>query len=593
MSVLIKTFRSLLTDISSKLEVRLVAPHDLDINWITKSGPALDKLVLMYLERDGHCMPQPDPGTVFPEWLKPLWERFLLKEEPLVLKYIRQILVFGYKARFDPTNEQRKEAQASFVNTEADVASFDQDLMEDSELEKVVFWRTARNLVSRVIGDIDWSVIIPKHGPGSVFPNFRFCERSDFDTIYTSIEPYYPFFDNFVLLPGFIPYGADEQSLEKLKVSNSIVANLTDVPKDSRGPRLISVHPRESIWIQQGQRVILEQKIQKHCSPYISLRDQSVNGSLALKSSQDRRFCTLDLKEASDRLSCRTVSFLFGKAYPWIACSRADSIRLFDGSVMKLSKFAPMGNAICFPVESLCFWAVVKAGITCKHGRDAAKQVFVFGDDILCPSEYYDVACESLTRANLIVNTAKSFHRGFFRESCGVDAFKGVNVTPHRMKVHDVSSKDNLASACALAKNLRMDGYEETATSLYFSIRKRLKELFLRRKGDKGRRWYKGLLSMTNNPECQGICEYVDRGFDYLLANEPSLRWDDLYQRYVTATILPEAQVEFRSCYWYNMQDSMLLIEHRGGDAIVSNDGLSYPIPYRTRLKIGWTEVRR
>jgi hypothetical protein len=31
-----------------------------------------------------------------------------------------------------------------------------------------------------------------------------------------------------------------------------IEAKLIAVPKDSRGPRLICVHPAESIWIQQG-----------------------------------------------------------------------------------------------------------------------------------------------------------------------------------------------------------------------------------------------------------------------------------------------------------------------------------------------------
>jgi len=596
MSILINSYYRLLADVQKLSGVPLKVPLDtLTIQWVCKDGPALDKYLLTMLELipswgedlsdrnlDEHKSIWTKANEILPDWLEPLWCEVLSERDPWKLKLLRQVLVFGYKAKFEPTNEQKIEASASFYNTDREVGCFDSTL-EEEEMIKSPFWRTARSLVSRVIGDIDWNSIIPSHGPGAVFPSFDPCMRSDFTTLYDSIESHYPFFEYFYGLgvkPSYSEYKKDWEN--RLQCCSEIQSSLCCVPKDSRGPRLISVHPRESIWIQQGQRRLLESAILTRVGDEISLADQSVNGSAALRASVDRSFSTLDLSEASDRLSCKVVKFLFGEyAYNKISCSRASHIKMLDGSVVKLQKWAPMGNALCFPVESLVFWAMVRASISVRFGSRsaAATDVYVFGDDIIVETKYYSATVAGLERAGLKVNLSKSFHRGFFRESCGVDAFKGVNVTPHRMKRHVLSSYSDLDALCALAKNLRISGFEETASYIYRSV----KAVYPR-------------LSLTNERNTNGIIEYVDRDFGYLLKNEKTLKWSYHHHKWVVEALLPRARKARVARYWYNMQDSLVRLELAGDSSPVpsasdSGQGSGYPIPHRVSYKRGWTPI--
>lgn len=476
MSILIDSYHRLLTDLSQKCGMRLCAPPEYGLAWVLKEGPALDKELQQYIESGE----SPECDIAFPEWVKPLWTRFRVLHDPLDLKVLRQLLVFGYKAAYEPTQEQNLEAENAFIKTDAGVGDFADSAFQKALAERPQFWHYARAIVSRVIGDIQWQDIIPFHGPGAVFPSFDPSERSCFFEQYRTIDQMYPYYDYFESLPGFHPNAFTEVLVDTIPTP-TIRCKMSCVPKDSRGPRTICVHPKESIYIQQGQRVKLEQAIMAKIGRFINLKDQSVNGKLALNSSLSKEYCTLDLKEASDRMSCELVEFLFGSAYQWLACSRAEEIQLISGRVLALRKFCPMGNALCFPVQSLVFFALVQAGIHCRAGNRAGSRrsafadslypVYVFGDDIIAPSTYYEVAIESLEFAGLLVNKSKSFNRGSFRESCGVDAYNGINVTPLRMKVHQIESNTDLVAMSTFAKSLRLQGFEECSSYLYQHLR--------------------------------------------------------------------------------------------------------------------------
>jgi hypothetical protein len=505
--------------------------------------------------------------------------------------------VFGYKAEFEPSDQQIKEAQASFENTDRQVAVFESTIDFNT-----AFWRTARKVVSRLTGDADLSKIVPFHGPGAVFPPCNPSERTLFKTIHARIEPYYPYWEFFNGMMGFRP-NADEIYQEDICDSSSpIKGKLVYVPKDSRGPRSICVHPKESIWIQQGQRAVLEPLAVSRSGRRINFEDQTINGKLALRSSLSREYATLDLKDASDRLGCRVVKHLFASQYDILSCTRMEEVILPDGRVIALNKWAPMGNALCFPVESICFFALARTGIEAKYGRDAALQVYVFGDDIIVPSRCVDGAIDGLEQAGLLVNKQKSFSRGFFRESCGVDAFKGLDVTPLRMKKHKITAMSDLLSLCAFAKNLRAEGFENSSSYLYSYCRQ-----YLRRRGME--------LSITNDPDVTGVAEYVPCGLDKLMryndhrtiefdsrkrkyVKRPyfTFRWNEGYQRYEVKTYLAVASTVTESDGWYRLQDSLLSLERRGRSPCISSNagarrGRTYPVPYRMQLKQGWTPV--
>ena len=570
-------YACLLADVTELSGISICAtPGDIGADWALIEGPKLDKIMLKYLE-DGVNPP------VFPEWLLPLWESFLLARDGNVLRYIRQILLFCYKIEKLPTNEQLIKAQEAFEDTDQNIGTWESSFESRS---RDPLFRTARQIVGRTICKIDWSTIVPSHGPGAVYPRKNPCEKGNFNTVYSSIELHYPYYGCYVLLPSL--WQNRHKHLDKeLESRDTIECSLVAVPKDSRGPRLICVHPAEAIWVQQGLRRNLERAIESPCSPChgrITFRDQGTNGKIALSSSITREYCTLDLKEASDRISPKLVEFLFGTyAYDKLSCCRATRVKLLDNRVIELKKWAPMGNCLTFPVQSLLFFSLVVSGIRCRYGVNC-NDVYVFGDDIIFPSVYYDGALNALVRAGLIPNTDKTFRRGFFRESCGVDAFNGIDVTPHRLKRIDVTTNTGALSVCSIAKAMKLDGYRLTSDALYGVV----SETF-------------GLLPISNNPDGQGIYRY-EPGFVNMFKYEKSLRFNgDLHKWQSRALLVSGETVLPPVGAWWPLQESLLRLEigapikYTWDDEIdlatAMDRGLVYGVPHSTRLKRGWIDA--
>jgi hypothetical protein len=565
-SCVIAIYERLLADIRELSEVPIGTPDEITNDWVLKVAPKLDKDLLMFLEGSGG-LPE------FPEWLNPLVERFLSSMDGKYLKFLRQVLLFCYKIEFEPSNEQLKEAQATFENTDAEIANWDEDFVSSSQ---GAMFASARQIVGKCIYKIDWSRILPGHGPGAVYPSCHSYDKSKFLTIYRPIETYYPHANNMCGIPSFWwdHYVTHDDCLVEQDV---ITSRLVAVPKDSRGPRLICVHPKEAIWIQQGCRRLLEQAITSRNSPChgrISFNDQTVNGNMALSSSLSREYCTLDLKEASDRISCELVKYLFGDfAYSWISCSRAHQVKLLDGRVITLRKWAPMGNCLTFPVQSLIFYALVRAGIRSRYGENCT-DIFVFGDDIVFPVKFYDGAVSALVRSGAIPNTAKTFRHGFFRESCGVDAFKGINVTPHRLRRLDSDTVAGAASLCTLACALVKNGYRLTSDWIYRRV---------------SQSW--GPLHTSNNPNTQGIYRYEPCTWDKLLRYEPSLRFNRDTHVWETRVLLVKGTtIRPPNDAWWHLQDSLLSLDRKGRSEEASG-GLAYTVPHRARLHRGWSSV--
>jgi len=528
--MLIKAYDSLLADIRRLTGRPLGSPVDLTMSWVLIEAPKLDKELLQYLEGNRDSIP------TFPEWLMPLWDAFISNNRDAgILQMLRTVLVFGYKAEFEPDEKQLQEGQKAFEEANQGCCLWGSSFTNE-ELYPQVF-DEARRLVSSVISRCNWTEAIPCHGPGAVFPRRSASTKGDF-AVYTPLTRFYPYDVHFNAI-----HESGWSDLTSTAVEHDLIScKMVAVPKDSRGPRLICVHPSEAVWIQQGQRHVLENAIEHHrlTSGRINFRDQTVNGRLALQASRDRGFVTIDLKEASDRISSVLVQYLFGYAYQFLNSSRASTCRLLDGSVVGLSMYAPMGNATTFPVESLCFWSLVRAGILCRHGQ-YCDDVYVFGDDIVVPTKYYEGAIYGLVSAGMIPNFGKTFRKGLFRESCGVDAFNGIDVTPLRCKVRHVVSYSDAESLCDLAKRSRIRGFSDLSAFLYSVVAKRF-----------------GRLSLTNNPNASGLIEYTDYDFGKLLLMEPRVRfntrlhvWQVPYRRRVRTLEVRTADA------WWHLQDSL------------------------------------
>lgn len=209
------------------------------------------------------------------------------------------------------------------------------------------------------------------------------------------------------------------------------------VPKSAKTDRAIACEPTLNSFVQQGIGRFFKRKLLSVAG--VTLTDQQVNQDLA-KLAQKAGLATLDLSSASDTLAISVVKLLL----PPLWFDFLDAVRSpytswtsEDGSskTFLLEKFAAMGNAFTFELESLIFWAVSLAVQRCEQLSDKSNGAFcnVFGDDIIVPQCHYQRVVDALETFGFTVNLEKSFGSGSFFESCGVHYFDGIDVTP----VHD------------------------------------------------------------------------------------------------------------------------------------------------------------
>jgi hypothetical protein len=267
-------------------------------------------------------------------------------------------------------------------------------------------------------------------------------------------------------------------------------ARLVTVAKNSSARRTITVEPVLNQFIQQGLRTLLLEAISecRILGKSIALSDQSYNQELALEGSRYDNWATIDLKSASDLLSVRLVESVFvhhGLFFDHMMDCRSTGVYSDLTASKDIGKFAGMGNALTFPVQSVVFAVVCYAAICDMRGetptywnlRRASRCVRVYGDDIIVKREYAHQVVNWLHDVGLKVNVKKSFLEGNFKESCGVDAFRGVDITPLYLRHRpDESAADPnvIAGLVALSNTMWMQGLYKASTCLQVEVEERL-----------------------------------------------------------------------------------------------------------------------
>lgn len=113
-------------------------------------------------------------------------------------------------------------------------------------------------------------------------------------------------------------------------------------------------------------------------------------------------------------------------------------LRLMSKIIHKLRKLANMGSGICFPLLALNVYATAVTALRIEHRyslKDAMASVYVYGDDLIVPSQTVSSVKSWLCSVGYLVNEGKSFVQGYFRESCGADYYHGVKVSPVRFRL--------------------------------------------------------------------------------------------------------------------------------------------------------------
>lgn len=238
------------------------------------------------------------------------------------------------------------------------------------------------------------------------------------------------------------------------------------VPKNWKTHRTVSCEPIAYMYWQQALGSALQRYLKARHARSLSnmycVNTEQRNRDLAKLGSIDGRLATIDLSSASDTVAWRYVAQLTqGTALQQVleltrtSYAEVDETTVFGRrdnggteygvSLYSVQKYAPMGSALCFPIESIVFATVLRAVFLewrSSHSsrRGYAEYCGIYGDDIVCPIEIAIPLMERLESIGFLVNRDKSFynspldgHRDFFRESCGGEYLNGTDVTPKRI----------------------------------------------------------------------------------------------------------------------------------------------------------------
>lgn len=467
--------------------------------------PSLDQLLLAGL-RDGRLVLEGPLSKAYskkirvPRLFAGLWLRVFEKDSSLkpepdtnAIFFLRQLCCLGKKIHGDCSKPRLHAAVEDFHNVERSIRPptlkwEDDDLDPDGRLHSVHLCdsvdsdlplfpavsgrreeqgrilRRVQQVADLVVGSFPFFEPVTysgrlyeegrgtgfRHGPGAVARRPKSKYKFDFFSWPKKLEEWFPM--NECL-------GTTLRLGDTLISRHELPSRLIAVPKTRKGPRLIAAEPLEHMYCQQLILTYFEEQFRNHFRGFfINLRDQKRSGNMSLASSFDGSLATIDLKSASDRLSCHVVERMFRKNPSLLHAMHACRTRYLrddiskNASFLKLKKFATQGTAVTFPVQSLVFLCValgcvIKGDVTWDKIWRLRHKVRVFGDDIIVPSTGYVATMETLETLGLKVNADKSFGTGLFRESCGSDCYGGDDVTPVK-PVHVVA--DGPASTQAI-----------------------------------------------------------------------------------------------------------------------------------------------
>jgi hypothetical protein len=403
---------------------------------------------------------------------------------------IRQLTLLFAKILHPCSDARERGAFQGYIRIEEE--------LRDWEVSNTVDWNSFRRVSRLLFADVFAKMdeicflgdLYPKHGPGATADRYFGNRKFDQMKWSTRLEDIGLHYGDFCL-PNW-RYHNRQLSVESLDPGNEVPVEVISVPKTLKTPRIIAIEPAYMQYMQQAVLFELVQLLETEgvegsafnnlSSHFLGFTDQIPNRDLACLGSAEGVLATLDLSEASDRVSNLHVIELlhgfpfFSEVVQAVRSTKAD-IPSLGLSLPALKKFASMGSAICFPFEAMVFTTAIFLGIEQKleHPLDRKTilefrgKVRVYGDDLIVPTDCVDAVLDSLARLGFKVNVNKSFWNGKFRESCGGDYYDGEWVTPVRWRRDFPQSRRDVSEVISLVETRNLfylNGMWQTASWL-------------------------------------------------------------------------------------------------------------------------------
>jgi len=415
-----------------------------------------------------------------------------LLDEPCIdsILSIRQLTLMFGKMDLPCSDARVRSAMLGFLQCEKDIKQSDQTrthLMRDefAKVGSLLF----RDVFTQVDSDIYEGKYIPKHGPGSTAENILGNQKYQQKTWPARLGHLFRMDE--MLLPNGRYYDLLDQT-DVLEPGSEIPVRVITVPKTLKTPRIIAKEPVAMQYAQQAVRGVIRDRLERDdiLSSFISPLDQTPNQVLAKTGSLYGTLATLDLSEASDRVSNQLVRDLF-RSWPWlngaVDASRSRKAELSVSGIkhhLRLAKFASMGSGLTFDIEAMVFLTLVFVAVQRDLNRALTRRdvkllvgsVRVYGDDIIVPVDHVHTVVSVLEDFGLRVNRSKSFWTGRFRESCGRDYYAGHDVSIVRFRASRFPTQrqhaTEFSTLVSFRNQLYFAGYWDTCRWIDDHIRK-------------------------------------------------------------------------------------------------------------------------
>jgi hypothetical protein len=211
------------------------------------------------------------------------------------------------------------------------------------------------------------------------------------------------------------------------QVTNSLT--LTLVPKTYKALRSIMPNTTIGSYMSFGLGEMIRKALKRRGYDIRTLQER--HRYLARCGSKSGDLVTADLSSASDSISVALVHRLF--PFDWLNIldqSRIGYVMLPDNTRVQSLTYCTMGIGYTFPLQTLVFLALLKAIEHAHYHRRGKRTISVYGDDMIYPSAMHGDVVRVFGEIGFVINLDKTFHEGDFRESCGGDYYRGVDVRP-------------------------------------------------------------------------------------------------------------------------------------------------------------------
>lgn len=461
-----KAFNRFKRFITSNSVIDVIASYSALANRLMKAGKMTGEFTAT-----GDWIPEMMDTPIFKEY-----HQWFQNGDPEIFSYMLSFLSFGKKLDFT----DKKLTQVAFHNWQ----------QVEERLSTLVLPLEVTNglrlIVRSMIPQIPFEFLNPKFGPGAVAEKkVRGRNLKSNKLLFDPLLEYAFKRRHFSFDTAWAGLCFEDTILGHKKASSteSRYSVLGFADKNTSTKRSICMQPNTVMYYEQAYLDHLKRLMRLGWSSnFVDLSYQGRNRWLSQYGSLTTLLDTIDLKDASDTVHDDLVEKIFPREVLFYQKAlRVKNVRLPNGQIRAVYKYAPMGSALCFPVQCITFLAIsvysamqqvaevpvgqplnldsehlvnpelfVKRfmddpGYT-KPGSGRLQPMAIYGDDIVCDTKITPYLIHNLSALGFVVNIAKSFTGGdAFRESCGGYYYCGEDVTPllfrvKRNKENDTSS---------------------------------------------------------------------------------------------------------------------------------------------------------